>query len=313
MVTLGRYQYEHVFIDNASRDNTVAILKYIARQDKNVKIIVNTRNFGHIRSPLYGTFQTRGDAVIGVVADLQDPPEMIPELVEHWENGTPVVLCVKKTSEENRLMFWIRKRYYRLVKRLSEIETYEDFYGFGLFDRQVIDLIKEFKDPYPYFRGMVAEVGLPYKKIYYDQRKRKRGNTKNNLYTLYDLAMLGITNLSKVPLRAVTFCGFTSALLCILISLGYLAYKLFYWDRFTVGMAPLVIGIFFFASMQMIFTGILGEYIGAIHTLVQNRPMVCEKERINFEYPPGDPLPVFAATDTPAVEAQPVGAPTVAG
>ena len=290
MAGLGEYRYEHVFIDNASRDNTVAILKYIAKTDPNVKIIVNTRNFGHVRSPLYGTFQTRGDAVIGVVADLQDPPEVIPEMVHHWESGIPVVLGVKKSSQENSLMFWVRKKYYRLVRRLSNIETYDDFYGFGLFDRKVIDLVKQFKDPYPYFRGMVAEVGLPHIKVYYDQPKRKRGKTSNNFYSLYDLAMLGITNLSKVPLRLVTFSGFASAVICILVSLGYLVYKLFYWSRFEVGMAPLVIGIFFFASMQMVFMGILGEYIGAIHTLVQNRPLVIEQERINFEHSFGEPL-----------------------
>lgn len=309
---LGKYRYEHIFIDNASTDNTVPILKHIAREDHNVKVIVNTRNFGHVRSPMHAVNQASGDAVIGVVADLQDPPELIEELVRHWENGFPVVLAIKKSSEENSLMFWLRQKYYRLVRRLSQTETYEDFTGFGLFDHKVIDLIKTFHDPYPYFRGMVAEIGLPHAKVYYNQPRRKRGKTKNNFYTLYDLAMLGITNLSKVPLRVVTFTGFGCALLCVLISLAYAIYKLVYWERFQGGVAPLVIGIFFIASVQMVFMGILEEYIGAIHTLVQNRPLVFEKERINFEYPAGDPLQGQAMMEGQRIEAEPLDAPTLA-
>jgi glycosyltransferase involved in cell wall biosynthesis len=283
------YRYEHIFIDNASSDNTVPILKQIAREDHNVKIIVNTRNFGHVRSPMHAVNQASGDAVIGVVADLQDPPELIPELVRHWEKGIPVVLAVKRSSEENRLMFWLRKKYYRLVRRLSQTETYENFTGFGLFDSKVIDLLKTFNDPYPYFRGMIAEIGLPHATVYYDQPKRKRGKTKNNFYTLYDLAMLGITNLSKVPLRIVTLFGFACALGSVLVGLGYLIYKLLYWSRFSAGVAPLIIGIFFFASVQLFFMGIVGEYVGAIHTIVQKRPLVFERERVNFEYGPGEP------------------------
>jgi len=287
---LGRYRYEHIFIDNSSSDNTVGILKGIAAADKNVKVIVNTRNFGQIRSPMHALSQARGEAVIGIVADLQDPPELIPELVRHWEAGVSVVLAVKRSSKENRLMYLVRRTYYRLVNRLASIETYENFTGFGLFDRKVIEHIKDLNDPYPYFRGMIAEIGLPHVKVYYEQLRRERGKTKNNFYTLYDLAMLGITNLSKVPLRIVTFSGFVCSLLCVLVALGYLVYKLLYWDRFSVGMAPVVIGIFFFISIQLIFMGLLGEYIGSIHTLVQRRPYVFERERINFEYAPGEPL-----------------------
>ena len=287
---LGRYRYEHIFIDNSSSDNTVGILKGIAAADKNVKVIVNTRNFGQIRSPMHALSQARGEAVIGIVADLQDPPELIPELVRHWEAGVSVVLAVKRSSKENRLMYLVRRTYYRLVNRLASIETYENFTGFGLFDRKVIEHIKDLNDPYPYFRGMIAEIGLPHVKVYYEQLRRERGKTKNNFYTLYDLAMLGITNLSKVPLRIVTFSGFVCSLLCVLVALGYLVYKLLYWDRFSVGMAPVVIGIFFFISIQLIFMGLLGEYIGSVHTLVQRRPYVFERERINFEYPPGEPI-----------------------
>jgi glycosyltransferase involved in cell wall biosynthesis len=289
MADMGRYRYEHIFIDNASEDRTVEILKKIAAQDTNVKIIVNARNFGHIRSPMHALYQTTGDAVIGIVGDLQDPPEMIPDLVREWENGYLMVLAVKRTSEENPLMFWIRKRYYRLIGRLSSIRTIENFTGFGLYDRKVVNVIKQYDDPYPYFRGMISEIGLPHKELLYDQPARKRGFTKNNFYSLYDIGMLAITNLSKVPLRMMTFTGFASAILSILVALGYLFYKLLYWNRFFVGTAPLVIGIFFVGSVQLLSMGILGEYIGSIHTQVQKRPYVVERERINFEHEPGLP------------------------
>lgn len=289
MAETGRYRYEHIFIDNASTDRTVEILKRIAAEDSNVKIIVNTRNFGPVRSPMYAVFQTCGDAVVGIAADLQNPPEMIPEFIRHWENGYSMVLAIKRSSEENPLMFWIRKRYYRLVNRLASIQTFENFMGFGLFGRRVIDIVKSFEDPYPYFRGMIAEIGLPYKLVPYDQARRERGISKNNLYTLYETAMLGITSLSKVPLRLVTFSGFAGAGLSTLVGLGYLIYKLLFWHRFSVGVAPLVIGLAFFSSVQLISVGMLGEYIGSIHTQVQNRPLVVERERLNFEYEPGYP------------------------
>jgi glycosyltransferase involved in cell wall biosynthesis len=290
MRQVGRYRYEHIFIDNASRDNTWPELRALAAQDKNVKIIRNARNFGHIRSPMHALYQAQGDAVIGIVADLQDPPEMIADLIHKWEEGYPIVIGVKQASDENGLMFWVRKQYYKLVNRLSGIDTIENFTGFGLYDRKVIDIVKQFDDPYPYFRGMIAEIGLPRFEIPYHQPARKRGITKNNFYSLYDMAMLGITNLSKVPLRLVTFSGFVGAVLCVLVSLGYFVYKLIYWNRFSVGIAPLVIGVFFFLSIQMLFMGIVGEYIGTIHTLVQKRPLVVEQDRVNFEYEPGEPL-----------------------
>jgi hypothetical protein len=200
-------------------------------------------------------------------------------------------------------MLWVRRKYYRLVNHLSEIETFEGFSGFGLYDRRVVDIVKSCDDPYPYFRGMIAEIGLPHAKIYYGQPKRKSGISKNNFYTLYDMAMLGITNLSKVPLRMVTFSGFVSAAICALVAFGYLAYKLLYWNRFSVGVAPLVIGIFFFSSIQLISVGIIGEYIGAIHTQVHKRPLVVERERVNFEYQPGLPA------GSPEGQAEIVGAP----
>ena len=286
----GNYAYEQIFIDNASYDNTLGELKKIAAEDRNVKIIRNTRNFGPIRSPMHAVHQACGDAVIGIVADLQDPPEMIADMIRKWEEGYPVVIGVKAASDESGVMFWIRKQYYKLVQRLSGVETYENFTGFGLYDRKVIDIIKRFDDPYPYFRGIIAEIGMPHFEIPYHQPARKRGITKNNFYALYDMAMLGITSLSKVPLRLVTFAGFASALLCVLVALAYTVYKILFWTRFSAGVAPLVIGIFFFLSLQMIFIGVVGEYIGTIHTLVQRRPLVVEQERVNFEYGPGEPL-----------------------
>jgi glycosyltransferase involved in cell wall biosynthesis len=289
MSAVGRYRYEHLFIDNASRDRTVTILKEIAAADRNVKIIVNARNFGHIRSPMHALCQASGDAVIGIVADLQDPPEMIPDLLREWEKGILIVIAVKKSSGENPVMFWIRKRFYHLVNRLSNTQTYENFTGFGLYDRKVVDIVKSLNDPYPYFRGLIAEIGLPHCELLYEQPARKRGLTKNNFYTLYDLAMLAITNLSRVPLRMVTFTGFACAFVCILVSAAYLIYKLLYWSRFSAGMAPLVIGIFFFVSIQLISIGILGEYVGSVLTQVQHRPYVVEWERVNFEYEPGQP------------------------
>lgn len=290
MANVGRYKYEHIFIDNHSSDNTVPILKRIAARDHNVKIIVNARNFGHIRSPHHALLQTTGDAVISIVADLQDPPEKIPEMIAKWEEGYAMVLCLKKTSQENRWMFWLRTQYYRLIQRLSSIETFENFTGFGLYDRSVVEAIRSLGDAYPYFRGMIAEIGLSHYELFYDQPRRIRGITKNNFYSLYDLAMLGITNLSKVPLRMSTFLGFFTAVLSLIAAFGYLFYKLIFWSRFEVGVAPLVIGLFFLGSVQLVSMGMLGEYIGAIHTQILHRPHVIEQERVNFQYAPSEPL-----------------------
>jgi len=271
MAGLAAYENEHIFIDNCSTDGTVAALKRIASADWNVKIIVNARNFGHIRSPMHALLQARGDVVIGIVADLQDPPELIPELVAKWEQGYAMVLCVKRTSSENPLMFWIRRQYYRAIERLSEIRTFENFTGFGLYDRAVVEAVRSLDAPYPYFRGMIAEIGLPFCEVLYDQPARKRGFTKNNFYSLYDTAMLAVTQLSKVPLRFVTFIGFVSAILCVFVGLIYFVYKLLYWDHFSVGLAPIVIGMFFFASVQLLSLGIIGEYVGSIYTQVRKQ------------------------------------------
>jgi polyisoprenyl-phosphate glycosyltransferase len=292
MLKLGKYRYEHIFIDNASRDTTFAVLSEIAAGDSNVKVIRNARNFGHIRSPMHAVLQASGDAIVILMSDLQDPPEVLEQLTEQWEKGIPIVIAVKRQSREAAPMFLVRKLFYRLVNRLTDdIETYENFTGFGLYDRRVIDLVRQFGDPYPYFRGMIAEIGLPHAEVEYLQQRRKSGKTKNNFYTLYDLAMLGITKLSKVPLRIVTFSGFAGSLFSMLGGLAYFAYKLLFWHEFTLGIAPIAIGMFFLGSLQLLFMGIIGEYVGNIHTQVHNRPLVVERERLNFQYEPGKPLP----------------------
>jgi glycosyltransferase involved in cell wall biosynthesis len=283
MSGLTGYRYEHIFIDNASEDKTVPILKQIAAKDKAVKIIVNSRNFGHIRSPFHALLQAEGDAVILVVADLQDPPELLPVFIKKWEEGYRIAIGVKTNSEEAPLFFAIRKGYYNLIGRLSEVKLVKNFTGFGLYDKKVIEILGNLHDPYPYLRGLICDIGFKRAEIPYLQPVRKRGFTKNNFYTLYDMAMLGITNHSKVPLRLAAMLGFIFAILSLLVGLGYFIYKLIYWKSFDPGMAPIVIGFFFFASVQLLFLGILGEYIGSIHSKVLNRPLVIEQERINFE------------------------------
>jgi len=283
MAKLPEYSYEHIFIDNSSHDATVAILREIAASDGNVKVIVNARNFGHLRSPMHAFLQAGGDAVGILLADLQDPPELFEQMIKAWEEGTPIVAAIKNSSDESGFMYSLRTAYYRLVARLTDVRVLPHYTGFGLYDKKVVELLRQnFRDPYPYFRGMIAELGLPHAEIEYKQQKRMRGITKNNFYTLYDLAMLGITNLSKVPLRLVILCGFISSIISLVLGLFYFVYKLIYWNSFSVGVAPLVLGLFFLGSVQLIALGIIGEYVGSVHTIVQNRPLVIEKERINF-------------------------------
>jgi glycosyltransferase involved in cell wall biosynthesis len=280
---IGQYQYEHIFIDNASTDNTISILKKIAAQDPNVKIIINSRNFGHIRSPYYGLLQAKGDAVISIVSDLQDPPQMIKQFIQKWEEGYKVVIGVKPKSEESRLMFTIRRLGYYWIGRIADVKLIRNFTGFGLYDKEVIRVLHQYDDPYPYFRGMIADIGFDVIEIPYHQPKRKHGFTKNNFYTLYDIGMLGITSYSKIPLRLAVMAGFFLGAVSLLLSIIFFIIKLFFWNTFNAGMAPLMIGLFFFSSVQLFFIGLLGEYISSINTRVMKRPLVVEKERINFE------------------------------
>ncbi|MBF0134902.1 MAG: glycosyltransferase family 2 protein [Magnetococcales bacterium] len=279
---LARYELEMVLIDNASTDATAAKLRGLAQRDKRVKVILNARNFGHIRSPMHAFLAATGDAVITMVSDLQDPPELIPAFLEAWEEGFLKVVAVKPTAQENFIVFNLRKLFYRFLNAISEIPLINNFTGFGLYDRIVVEHMRALQDPYPYFRGLVNEIGFAMKTVTFDQPRRVRGLTKNNFFTLYDIAMLGITNHSKLPLRMATIGGFLMSAFSLLVALGYLMYKLMFWNEFALGLAPMVIGLFFLFSVQMFFVGLLGEYILAIHRHVLNRPLVVEKERINF-------------------------------
>ncbi|MBV5330121.1 MAG: glycosyltransferase family 2 protein [Chlorobium sp.] len=281
MATLP-YDYEHICIDNCSTDGTIRKIKDIAARDKRVKLIVNARNFGHIKSPYYGILQSSGDACILIASDLQDPPEMIVEFIKKWEEGYKTVLAVKPESEESSIMFFLRKTYYRFITRISEVPLVHNATGAGLFDRAVVDILRNIHDSYPYFRGLLCEIGFPIALVPFKQPRRQRGVTKNNFYTLYDIAMLGITNHSKVPLRLMAMSGFLLAFLSLLVALIFFFAKLVYWDSFQLGTAPILIGIFFFGAIQTFFIGVLGEYIGSIHTQVRNMPLVVEMERVNF-------------------------------
>ncbi len=280
---LPSYDYEHIFIDNNSSDRTVEIVKGIAALDKRVKLIVNSRNFGHIRSPYYAMLQATGDAAMTLSADLQDPPELIKDFIAKWEAGFKIVVGVKKESAEKKSMFFVRKAFYRFINKISEVELTENFTGFGLYDKKIIATLREIGDPYPYFRGLICDIGFERAEIEYFQPARQKGITKNNFYSLYDMAMLGITNHSKLPLRLATMLGFLLSLLSILISIVYFVAKIIFWSKIPFGFAPLIIGLFFFGSVQLFFIGILGEYIGSIYTQVLKRPLVIEKERINFD------------------------------
>lgn len=282
------YDYEHIFIDNASTDRTVAILKEIGREHSNVKLIVNSRNFGVARSPFYALLQTRGDAVLVVMADLQDPPQMIPDFLREWEKGFKMVLAIKDNSDEAGLMFAVRTLYYRAFNRLCNLEIVEHFSGYGLYDKRIIDILRSIDDPYPDLRSLLGEIGFERAYLHYHQPKRQKGSSKNHLYALFEQAMLGITAHSKVPLRLATLTGFVIAASSLAVAFLYFIYKLAFWNSFSVGLAPVVIGLFFFSAVQLIFIGIAGEYIGFIYTQVRRRPLVIEKERVNFG--PGDSL-----------------------
>ena len=274
--------YEHVFIDNFSSDRTVEILRGLAAADPAVKVILNARNFGHIRSPYYGLLQAQGDAAILLVADLQDPPELMKDFVEKWKQGAKLVVGVKPSADESGAMFAIRRLYYRMVTRIADVNLIQNFTGFGLYDQRVLAQLRLIADPYPYLRGLVSEVGFEAVQIPYNQPRRKRGITKNNFYTLYDIEMLGITSHSRVPLRIATMAGFALSALSLVVSFVYLLLKLVFWNEFSAGTAPILIGMFFFASVQLFFIGLLGEYVGAILTHVMKRPLVVERERINW-------------------------------
>jgi dolichol-phosphate mannosyltransferase len=278
-----KYVFEFIFIDNHSEDNTVEKLKALASSDPAVKVIVNTRNFGHIRSPYHGILQSRGEATIYLASDLQDPPEMIPEFIREWEQGYKLVMATKPHSEGSAVVHYMRKSYYRLLDGISDISVVNDSTGFGLYDKVVLDQLRALNEPYPFLRGLICELGYEIKTIPFVQPRRLRGLTKNNWYTLYDIAMLGIISHSKLPIRIAAFFGFLLGLISLLVAIVYIVLKLLFWSSFPLGIAPIVIGLFFLLGIQLMFIGILGEYIASIHTYTQKRPLVVEKERINFD------------------------------
>ncbi len=276
------YEYEHIVIDNNSTDNTIPILRKICENDKNVKVIINNKNYGHISSPFYGILQSTGDATILIASDFQDPIELIPKLINKWENKQKIVLLQKKTSEENLLMKNIRKIYYRLLTKTSDNKLTIDTTGSGIFDKSVIKTFKTLKEPLPYLRGLVSEIEDDIALIQFDQPKRKHGKTKNSLFTLIDMAMLGFVKHSKMPLRLMIILGFIVSVLSFFVSIIFLFYKLFFWDSFDLGMAPIVIGFFFISSVQIMLLGLVGEYISVTLSHTRSLPLVIEKERINF-------------------------------
>ena len=277
------YIYEHIVIDNCSNDSTISILKKIALTDRNLKVIINTRNFGHIRSPMHGMLQASGDCVILMSSDFQDPISLIPKYLEEWEKGHSVVMAQKNTSDEDQKKHFIKKIFYRFINSISEIPLISNTTGAGLFDRKIVEEVRRTNDPYPYFRGLISEITSDIKLLPFHQPKRTGGKTKNNFYTLYDIGVLGVIKHSKIPLRIITFIGLLASLIAFLIALIFLFRKIFYWYSFDVGIAPLIIGFFFIASIQIFLLGFIGEYV--MNILVQTRklPLVIEKERINFE------------------------------
>jgi polyisoprenyl-phosphate glycosyltransferase len=280
---LSGYALRLLLIDNRSTDNTREIIERLCAADKRVQAIFNSRNFGHIRSPYHALLQAEGDCCVSMASDLQDPPEMIADMVAKWEAGFKVVIAVKTKSRENPLMFGVRKVYYRLVRSVSDVELIDNFTGFGLYDKRVLDELRKIDDPYPYFRGLIAEIGFERATIPFTQPRRERGITKNNFMTLYDMAMLGFTSTSKIPLRIATMIGFFMGGASLLLAAGYLVAKLLFWQSFPIGTAPLIISLFFFGSIQLFFIGVLGEYILNINARALHRPLVVEEKRINFE------------------------------
>ena len=279
---ISGYEFEYVFIDNASVDKTVDKLKKIAHFDSRVKIIVNNRNFGHIRSPYWGLLQTSGDATIYLASDLQDPPEMIPEFIAGWEAGYKLVMATKPVSDGNSLMHYLRRSYYRLLDKISDVPMTRDTTGFGLYDKRVLDELRKINDPYPYLRGLIDELGFPMKTIDFVQPRRLRGVTKNNFYTLYDIALLGMVSHSMVPIRLASFIGIFVGTASLFTSFILILLKIIWWDLFAAGTASILVLMFMMFGSVMLFIGVLGEYIGVIHTYAKRRPVVVEKERINF-------------------------------
>lgn len=279
---LTSYDYELLFIDNCSTDKTREYLRMICGKNKHIKAILNARNFGQFNSPYYGLLQTTGDCVVSMCCDFQDPIELIPKYIKEWENDYKIVIGIKTSSKESKIMYKLRSLYYKIIKKYSDVEQIEHFTGSGLYDKSFIDVLRNLKDPTPFMRGLVAELGFARKEIPYEQPQRRAGKTHNNWYTLYDAAMLSFTSYTKIGLRLATFMGILAGTGSFIVAIIYLILKLTHWNSFTAGMAPVVIGMFFLGGIQLFFLGFLGEYILSINKRVMNRPLVVEEERINF-------------------------------
>ena len=280
---LPQYDYELVFIDNDSHDNTRPILRDICAKNKKVKAIFNAKNFGQFNSPYYGILQTTGDCVISMVCDFQDPIGLIPKYLQEWENGYKIVIGIKTSSKENRIVYHLRSLYYKIIKKFSDVEQIEHFTGSGLYDREFVEVLRNLKDPTPFLRGIVAELGYKRKEIPYEQPQRRAGKTHNNWYSLYDAAMLSFTSYTKIGLRLATFLGMGIGTVSAIIAIVYLVLKILFWENFTAGTAPIMIGMFFLGAVQLFFLGFLGEYILSMNQRIMNRPLVIEEERLNFD------------------------------
>ena len=280
---LAAYETELVFIDNCSTDGTRDLLRVLCAKYENVRAILNAKNFGQFNSPFYGMCRLDGDCVITICCDFQDPVSLIPQFVEKWEQGYKIVSGIKSTSREGRLMRAFRTLYYRTIRKMSDVEQIEHFTGSGLYDRAFLEVLKTLDDPTPFLRGIVAELGFQRCDVPYVQQRRRAGKTHNNFYSLFDAAMLSVTSYTKVGLRAATISGFILSAASLVIALFYLILKLFWWNEFPAGMAPVLIGVFVFGSVQLFFIGLLGEYIMSINKRVMHRPLVVEEERLNFK------------------------------
>jgi glycosyltransferase involved in cell wall biosynthesis len=277
------YDYEQIIIDNASTDDTQNIINKLCVEDKKVKAIFNRKNFGHIRSPYHAILQANGDAIILVAADFQDPPILIPQLIEKWRQGSDIVLLKRKKTQENFFLEFVKKLFYRIINSISETSLTEKTTGSGIFDKKIIEELKKIDEPYPYFRGLLTEITDNIDVLEFDQPKRSHGKSKNNFFTLFDIAMLGIIKHSKLPLRFMTVSGIILSFFSLLVGLFFFIYKLLFWESFQLGLAPLILGLFFGISIQVFMLGIIGEYVGFILTQVRKMPLVIEKKRINFD------------------------------
>lgn len=279
---LSKYNYEILFIDNDSKDNTRNIIRTLCKNDKNIKAIFNVKNFGQFNSPYYGLLNATGDAIVSIAADFQEPVEVIPEFVKAWEEGYKIAIGIRKTSTDNFMLRFFKKIYYNLIKKFSNVDQIKMFTGFGLYDKDFIDILRKLDDPTPFFRGMVAELGYKRKEIYFDQGKRTKGKSSNGFYSLYDAAMLSFTSYTKIGLRIATFLGAIAFVFSLIMAIVFLILKFIYWDRYQAGMIPMLIGMLFLGSVQILFIGIIGEYVLAINQRSMKRPLVIEEERINF-------------------------------